>query len=212
MGKGIVLALYENGDGLYSKLVNFQIKNIKKYTKLPIFLYSNVEQNFDVDYLTVDNVEAIENYRKIRTENGIIKKSFQNHIKFLASINSPFEKSIQIDLDYVINTNNLEKLIDYKTPCFIKNVKWLGKNKINEDLIFSWVYSYSNYDKELFEESLKLLTEYTYTDRVLYILSKKYNFYFWDDVFYSYDFRIKNQNIIKENDVHVPYKESILQT
>jgi hypothetical protein len=98
-----------NGDIDYVKMASISATRVKTYLNLPTTLITDESTNIKSIKHIFDNVEIIEkddsNYRN--------KKKWNNKGRFNAFRLSPYDNTILLDSDYVVNSDKLLKNFDY---------------------------------------------------------------------------------------------------
>jgi hypothetical protein len=119
MTKGVLLFAYNNSHIDYVRLAIFSANRIKEHLNVPVTLISNDSSlNSSAYSLDVfDNVlhfdETISNKKYFN--DGLDKSQhldWHNAARFSAYTLSPYEQTLVLDVDYVINSNNLDKCWD----------------------------------------------------------------------------------------------------
>jgi hypothetical protein len=125
MTKGVVLFAYNNSQIDYVRLAIFSANRIKEHLNVPVTLVTN-ESSLDSSYSleVFDNVihfdEATSNKKYFN--DGLDKAEhleWNNAARFSAYSLSPYDQTIVLDVDYVVNSNNLSKCWDHSSDFLI---------------------------------------------------------------------------------------------
>ena len=121
MSKGIVLFAHNNDAIDYVAQAEFCAKRIKKHLKLPVTL---ITSETDINKDVFDNIIKIDNPNTNQTRNmhdGDIRKNvlWSNHTRSTVFDLSPYEETIVMDTDYMVENDTLLKSFETKEDFLI---------------------------------------------------------------------------------------------
>lgn len=120
MTRGVVLIAHNNEKYDYYKMATFVAKRVEQFLNLPVSIIT--DNNSDKQYQCFDKTIIIEpdntNYRK--------KNLWLNKGRYKVFDLTPYDETLVLDTDYLINSRQLLKLFDYHNDfaCH-KNIRWL---------------------------------------------------------------------------------------
>lgn len=195
MTTGVLLFAYNNTAIDYIKQAIYNAKLVKKHLNLPVVIVTDsvnyLEKAFPFYKKYVDQVIFKDTDKTFQTreffggEHFSTKAEWKNVNRGTAYDISPFDTTIVLDTDYLINNNNLLKVIDqpddlfiYKDSCDISYARQLkGLERISDDTLdFYWatvlVFKKTERTKKLFDLVNCIKRHYHYF-RTLYRITPK---------------------------------------
>lgn len=162
--KGVLFFAFNNNEINYAKLANFAASRVKKYLNCEITVVTNSPTDFInspyVDNVLIDNVESP--YKKIFHDGKTDSKhlTWINTSRYTCYNLSPYDETLVLDVDYIINSptlsycwdsksdfliykdslnlslstqnNNLKFISEYSIPFYWATVFYFKKTKLNE--------------------------------------------------------------------------------
>jgi hypothetical protein len=184
-----VLIFAQNGNFDYVKLAELSALRVKEYLDLPVSLVTNIKyQNKDSVFDKIINIKSKQSQiRNIHDGNNSNRVKWLNFDRHLSYELSPYDKTLVIDADYLVSSNNLmycfesnkEFLIYNKDYYFIENVFEKNFKYINEfGIPFYWatVFYFTKTEKnKLFFKFIEYIKDNWDYYRVLYsIIDSKF--------------------------------------
>lgn len=119
MTRGVVLIAHNNEKYDYYKMATYVADRAKFFLNLPVTVITD-EDSITSDY-KFDKTIIVEpdkaNYRK--------KLTWINKGRYKVFDYSPYDETLVLDTDYIINSNQLIKLFDHDDFACHKNIRWL---------------------------------------------------------------------------------------
>lgn len=148
MSKGILLFAHNNEEINYCRLAEYSAKQAIKHLGLPVTLITDLQsENSIFDKSVFDKILLIENISKNKKyfHDGNIsekKLTWNNSSRFNAFNLSPYDETLVIDVDYIINSDLLKYSFETNSNFLIYNKAVdLSKNRSTKE--FEWVSEYS---------------------------------------------------------------------
>ena len=146
---GIVLYAHNTKDTDYLKLANLASLLIRKHMPdYPIVLITDttsapVVQSYYDKVILCPLPDS--NYRKLRTSPSMVR--WHNLSRINAFSLSPFEKTLVLDVDYLIFNNELEHIFESNPDiaCFYNNVDITNNNAFINDTVIHWTNKIPQY-------------------------------------------------------------------
>jgi len=118
MNRGIVLIANNTEEIDYVKIAKFTAQRVKQFLNLPVTLITDnetVDESFDQVILHKNEI-----YQQRADKNGnlIFWKNFDRHMAYDLT---PYDHTLLLDTDYIINTNHLNKLWDINSSFLCHN-------------------------------------------------------------------------------------------
>lgn len=110
--RGVVLFAFNNGDVDYVKMAHITSKRIHRYLNLPCTLVTDKETSYKFDnvlYLDKDST----NFKN--------KQIWNNKGRYNAFHMSPYDETLILDVDYVVNSSKLLEVFDFYNDYAIHN-------------------------------------------------------------------------------------------
>lgn len=125
--RGVLLFAFNNGEVDYVKMAHITAERVHRFLNLPCTLVTDkpTQHNFDnIVYLESD------------TSNSKHNKVWINKGRYNAYELSPYDETLVLDVDYVVNSNKLNKVFDiYDDYCIHNTVSYLMyPNALQEQL------------------------------------------------------------------------------
>ena len=108
MSKGVLLFAFNNGITNYYKMAEATAKRVNHFLNLPVTLVTDKESFLTKSEYTFDNVMFVD----AQTNNQKHKKLWINKGRYQAYDLTPYDETILLDTDYLINSTQLLKLFD----------------------------------------------------------------------------------------------------
>lgn len=126
MNRGVLLFAFNTGEVNYQRMAEFTAERVHNFLNLPVTLVTDVDNNNSV----FDNVVIVENNSLNHRKNNVVWK---NKGRFNAFTYTPYDDTIVLDVDYVINSSTLLNLfsIDQEIMCHY-DIRYLFENKTQE--------------------------------------------------------------------------------
>jgi hypothetical protein len=122
MMKGAVLFAFNTDEVNYFKQAEVAAKRINHFLDLPVTVITNLDSMSE----NADNVFDKIIFTKEDSSNTLRKKTWINKNRYEAFESSPYDQTLLLDTDYVINSNKLLKTFDLPTDiCAHKSVLYL---------------------------------------------------------------------------------------
>lgn len=129
--KGAVLFAFNNETVDYVKMAVFTAKRINKFLDLPVTIITDKSDLSEYNY-TFDNVVVTD----ADNTNSRNKSMWLNKGRYRAFECSPYDETIVLDVDYVVNSNRLLKTFEiYEDFMCHKNVKFLMQPDTQQEKI-----------------------------------------------------------------------------
>lgn len=117
MTKGVILFAHNSPAYNYYKMAEFTAQRIEHFLKLPVTLITDEESLPENPKYNFDTIILEEPNKSNRREFGL----WYNKDRFQAYQYSPYEKTIVLDVDYLVNSNKLLNLFNYDTDFMCHN-------------------------------------------------------------------------------------------
>jgi hypothetical protein len=207
--RGIVVGLANSQSHNYKLLFDVFLKHLRAVTNLPVFVLTNFQQSFDVEYQEYVDFQQYQT-RRIINAHGKQTIEFSNKIKILSCVRSPFARFLFVDVDYLFFQQDLDRYFTKKGLVIPLRTQFIGDSIKDKDLIFSWVFKFDQSDREFLQTVLKHIDQYFFTDRYFYYLLKTYPHSSFDFIVYSSGYRTKFLGY-NETQLNFQYQSSLLQ-
>jgi hypothetical protein len=125
MSRGVILFAFNSPEYNYVKMANYTAKRVKHFLDLPVTLI--------VDHNSIDSVSP-DTFDRIITVDSDSNNNFQGRVwlnkgRYQAYDLSPYEETLLLDVDYVINSNKLLKIFDFMDDfCCHNTITYLMDN------------------------------------------------------------------------------------
>ena len=140
MKHGVVLFAHNTINYDYYAMAKHCAKRVNHFLDLPVTLITDVETFNNDDNNTFEEVIFVEP----NTENQLRNKVWINKGRFRAYELSPYDTTILLDVDYVVNSNQLLQTIDFVTDiCAHNNVQYVNFYDYKQEFL-------SNYSHKTF--------------------------------------------------------------
>lgn len=106
--KGALLFAFNNETTDYVKMAVFTAKRVNQFLDLPVTLVTDSKTLLDNYEYTFDNVVYIDSNKDNKRNNG----TWLNKGRYQAFELSPYDETIVLDVDYVVNSNRLLKTFE----------------------------------------------------------------------------------------------------
>lgn len=130
MTKGVLLFAFNTPDVDYVKMANISANRINRLLDLPVTLITDItpkvnSHNFD-NILLLDSDDS----------NTKGNKVWKNKGRYNAFQLSPYDETLLLDVDYVVNSNQLNKVFDfYEDFCCHRTTHFLMQQKNKEEFL-----------------------------------------------------------------------------
>jgi hypothetical protein len=132
MKKGALLFAYNTPETDYLKLASITAERIGKFLDLPTTVITN-QASIDTTSANQANFEKTV-ITDIVDKNYLSKKMWYNKGRFKAYEFSPYDDTLLIDVDYLINSNKLLKLFDNHDIKIHDKIRYLTTSQVSEQL------------------------------------------------------------------------------
>lgn len=132
MKKGALLFAYNTPETDYLKIASITAERISKFLDLPTTVITN-QASIDATSGSLSNFEKTV-ITDIVDENYLSKKMWYNKGRFKAYEFSPYDDTLLIDVDYLINSNKLLKLFDNHDIKIHDKIRYLMTSQVEEQL------------------------------------------------------------------------------
>lgn len=102
--KGVLLFAFNNNDVDYVKMASITAKKVNSYLNLPCTLITDQETTYQFDNVI---------YLEKDSSNTKHKKVWNNKGRFNAYHLTPYDETLVLDVDYVLNSNKLQKVFTF---------------------------------------------------------------------------------------------------
>jgi hypothetical protein len=138
MSKGVVLFAFNNGVTDYYKMAIATAKRINHFLNLPTTVITDSNTNFDNYDYNFDNTIIVQSDN---TNKNVDRQVWINKGRYQAYDLSPYDETLLLDTDYLINTNTLLKPFQFYDDfmCF-NNVNYLMLPNIEQEKISKHSY------------------------------------------------------------------------
>lgn len=114
MSNGILMFVHDSDDLSYSAITNTTAKLAIKNLSVPVSVVTDKKTSDKLDKTVFDNIIEIENqgsdnYRSLKMADGIQKINFFNQSRFLAAELTPYDKTLLLDIDFLVLTDRLNE-------------------------------------------------------------------------------------------------------
>ena len=225
MNKGILIAVAPSITYNFLNLAKLFISRVRILFNIPICLVSIVDCDLPVDHKIQIDQNYKNDFRKLITFQGKQIVDFSIKIKLQACLQSPFEQTLWCDLDYLFLETNIERYFQKPNITFPGKIYWIGDSINDKDLVFSWIFKFSQNDKPFIQKVLTDIDQFKFVDRSFYHNLKKYQWDQFDFPIWGSGYKTKflgiEDNLLKfkykektlynyPKDVHVPDKNGLL--
>lgn len=168
--KGSLLFAFNNETVDYVKMAVFTAKRINKFLNLPVTIVTDKNTDLSVYDYTFDNV-VITEADNTNTRNNA---SWLNKGRYKAFDYSPYDETIVMDVDYVVNSDRLLKTFEiYEDFMCHKNVKFLMQPETQQEKL-----SYNSIDSVWATTiTFKKTKHVQYIFECMKMVQKNYNHY-----------------------------------
>ena len=110
MNKGVVLFAFDNEIYNYRRMASWSARRIQRYLDLPVTLITDRASDDDVydQVVIIDNPTSGSRY----FSDADTAASWHNHSRPLASALTPYDRTLVLDVDYVVCSDQLRSLFD----------------------------------------------------------------------------------------------------
>ena len=129
MSRGVILVAHNNANTDYVEMATYTAKRVNHFLQLPVTLIT--------DSSSVVNETAV--FEKIiltdtNTSNSRKKSVWINKGRFKVFELSPYDESIVLDVDYMVNSNKLNQLFEFENDFMChKNTFWLMNTTFEQE-------------------------------------------------------------------------------
>lgn len=135
MNNGVVLFAHNTENYDYFEMAVCCAKRVNHFLNLPVTLISDHVTLHDKDTKLFDNVFTVETNKSNQNRNKI----WINKGRFRAYELSPYDKTILLDVDYVINSTQLLKTLDFVVDiCAHRNTQYIDSYKSNQEFLSTY--------------------------------------------------------------------------
>lgn len=132
MSKGVLLFAHNTTKYNYFKMACFCAKRIKHFLTIPITVVTDIESTTNCDLTIFDNVI----YSIPNKTNKKEKEVWINKDRFKAYELSPYDETILLDVDYVVNSDKLLKTFDIvQDICVHNTTEFVMQPKLPQEFI-----------------------------------------------------------------------------
>jgi hypothetical protein len=130
MSKGVLFFAFNTSEVDYVKMANLSAERVNRFLNLPVTLITDSptqlsNHNFD-NILLLDSDDS----------NTKGNKVWKNKGRYNAYDLSPYDETLLLDVDYIVNSNQLNKVFDfYNDFCCHRTTHFLMQNKSEEEFM-----------------------------------------------------------------------------
>jgi hypothetical protein len=129
MTRGVVLVAHNNADTNYVEMATYTAKRVNDFLKLPVTLVTD-----STSVITETDVFEKIILTDANTSNSRKKSIWINKGRFKVFELSPYNETIVIDVDYMINSNKLNQLFEFDNDFMChKNTFWLMDRTVEQE-------------------------------------------------------------------------------
>jgi len=137
MSKGVLLFAHNTPKYNYLKMAVFCANRIKHFLGLPITVITDVESTTNCETSIFDNII----YTIPNKTNKKEKEIWINKDRFKAYELSPYDETILLDVDYVVNSDKLLKTFDIvEDICVHNNTEFVMNPKLPQEMISAYSF------------------------------------------------------------------------
>lgn len=137
MTKGVILFAHNTLKYNYFKMAQYCAARINHFLKLPVTVVTDEESCFNQNLSMFNKVI----YSKPNKTNKKEKQVWINKDRFKAYDLSPYDETILLDVDYVVNSNNLLKTFDIvEDICVHNNTEFVMQPNLPQEMISPYSY------------------------------------------------------------------------
>lgn len=224
MNNGAVIFALNNKDVDYIKLSVFSAKRINNYLDLPVTLITDnknwLDKNFsDYKFDKVIEIKSEPYSTRVLHDGAMSSKTidWKNTTRYKAFDLTPYNRTLVIDSDYIINSSNLKTafLNDHDFQIYRNSYDLSGWRNLDEfkrlnqySVPFYWATAFV-FEKNVFTESFFMLVDYIKNNwnyfKILYSIDPRYSV-FRNDYAFSIAINIMNGKTNGEFATELPGK------
>ena len=137
MSKGVILFAFNSPKYNYYEMAEYAAKRINYFLHLPVTIVTDKDSIPKQPTYTFDNTILVKPDRNNFRDWGVwVNKGRHQAFKL-----SPYDETLLLDVDYVVNSNKLLKVFEvYDDFCCHENTTFLMHPKVPQDLLSSYSY------------------------------------------------------------------------
>lgn len=204
MNRGVILFAFNTEKFNYYKMAEYTAKRINHFLNLPVTVVTDEDSIKSATDYNFDNIHIVDPDKNNKRDWGI----WINKGRYQAYHLSPYEETILVDTDYLVNSNKLLKLFELNTDfCCHDNTSFLMHPNAPQELLS--VYSFNTLwatvvkfnksirAKQIFECLEMVQKNFDHYANIHNFISATYR----NDYALTLSVRIANGHVMSKNDV-----------